>query len=33
MTANGLGGDVIKMTLKKFNINNEDIYLVANEII
>lgn len=33
MTANGLGGDVIKMTLKRFNIKNEDIYLVANEII
>jgi 2-hydroxy-3-keto-5-methylthiopentenyl-1-phosphate phosphatase len=33
MTSNGLGGDVIKMTLKRFNIKSDGIYLVANEII
>jgi len=33
VTANGLGGDVIKMILDRFNIKSDDIYLVANEII
>lgn len=33
ITANGLGGDVMKMVFKRFNIKSDDIYLVANEII
>lgn len=33
VTANGLGGDVIKMILDRFNVKSDDIYLVANEII
>ena len=33
VTSNGLGGDIIKMFFDRFNIPNEDINLVANEII
>ena len=33
ITANGLGGDIIKLVLKRFNVKSDDINLVANEII
>jgi 2-hydroxy-3-keto-5-methylthiopentenyl-1-phosphate phosphatase len=33
ITSNGLGGDVIKMVFKRFDIIGDDIYLIANEII
>lgn len=33
ITANGLGGDIIKLILKRFNIKSDDINLIANEII
>jgi hypothetical protein len=33
ITANGLGGDIIKLILKRFNVKSEDINLIANEII
>ncbi len=33
ITANGLGGDVIKMILERFDIKSNKIHLIANEII